>query len=177
MNELIAKKYVKALTTVFDIEVLQKVADVLEILAKTLEETKIKTLINAPDVSKEQKADILLGGIEKTGSKELENFIKLLVQKDRIALISDITTVLKKYIADRNKNYVGVVYSDSDIDQKILNELADGLSKKFDSTISLRFQKSDFDGIKVDVDGLGIEIGFSKSRINKQIVEHILKAI
>jgi len=38
-------------------------------------------------------------------------------------------------------------------------------------------QKYDFDGIKVDVDGLGVEISFSRSRISDQIVDHILKAI
>ena len=32
-------------------------------------------------------------------------------------------------------------------------------------------------GIKVDVADLGVEINFSKSRINSQIVEHIVKAI
>ena len=32
-------------------------------------------------------------------------------------------------------------------------------------------------GIKVEVEDLGIEINFSKSRLNMQLVEHILKAI
>ena len=60
---------------------------------------------------------------------------------------------------------------------KVLKELGDGLGKKFDSKITLSYIKSNFDGIRVDVEDLGIEISFSKSRINKQIVEHILKAI
>ena len=177
MNELIAKKYVKALTKAFDLEALKNVAEIMDALAQTLADEKVKTVMDAPEVSKEQKAEILLSAIAGAGSKEVENFIRVLALKDRITLMGEIAEVLRKHIADQNKSYSGVVYSDSEIDEKVLGELGAGLGKKFDSTISLGFEKSDFDGIRVDVEDLGIEISFSKSRINNQIVEHILKAI
>ena len=60
---------------------------------------------------------------------------------------------------------------------KLIEDLSAGLSKKFDSKISLHAVKNDFNGIKVDVEGLGIEINFSKDRIDSQIIEHIIKAI
>ena len=59
----------------------------------------------------------------------------------------------------------------------MISDLSSGLSKKFDSTISLNFVKNDFNGIKVTVEGLGIEINFSKDRIDNQIIQHIIKAI
>lgn len=177
MNELIAKKYVKALTSAFDTASLQNVMEVLDALNEALADSSVSKVIYAPQVSKEQRAEIVLSAIEKADSKEVENFVKILVEKDRIALVGDIAEVLRKYIADQNKSYTGIVYSNSDIDEKVLNELGAGLGKKFDSTISLQFERSDFDGIKVDVEDLGIEISFSKSRISNQIVEHILKAI
>ena len=37
--------------------------------------------------------------------------------------------------------------------------------------------KNDFDGVKMKIEDLGLEIHFSKSRINSQIIEHIAKAI
>jgi F-type H+-transporting ATPase subunit delta len=80
-------------------------------------------------------------------------------------------------LADTTKTYSGFVYSDSKIDDKVIKGLSAGLSKKFDSTISLQFVKNNFNGIKVDVEDLGIEIDFSKLRINSQIIEHIIKAI
>jgi len=177
MNELIAKKYAKALAVTFSLEELESVANVLEVLAKVLQEPAIAAVVNSPEVSKERRAEILLGAIEQTNSSALENFIKLLVEKSRVSLLSDIADALKRYIADEKKNYRGVVYSDSEIDAKILNELAKGLGKKYGSSISLEYIKSGFDGIKVDVEDLGIEISFSKSRINKQIVAHVLQAI
>ena len=35
----------------------------------------------------------------------------------------------------------------------------------------------DYDGIKVDIDGLGVEISFSKDRLKSQLIDHILKAV
>ncbi len=177
MNELIAKKYVKALYNSMDMESLENAAAVFKALAEALSDPAVAAVINAPQVSKEQRTEILLGAVKEAGSKEIENLIKLLVENKRVALIGDIAVVLEKLIAEIKKSYRGTVYSDSEIDSKVLAELGEGLGKKFDSTITLSFVQSDFDGIKVDVEDLGVEISFSKSRINKEIVEHILKAI
>ena len=177
MNELIAKKYVQGLYRSLDAKSLVNAAEVLESLAKALDEEDIAVVINAPDVTQEQRIDILTSALKGAKSKELENLMKLLVENKRVELISDIAEVLKKLIANEQRKFSGLVYSDSKIDTKVLKELGDGLGKKFNSTIALSYVKSDFDGIRVDVEDLGVEISFSKSRINKQIVEHILKAI
>ncbi|SFV56624.1 ATP synthase delta chain [hydrothermal vent metagenome] len=177
MNELVAKKYVKALAKEFDFETLQNVSEVLMALAEALNDDKIKAVIYSPEVSKEKRSEILVAALSGTKSKEIENFIKLLVENNRVELVADIATVLQSYIANQKREFSGIVYSDSDIDEKILNELSTGLGKRFDSTIALSYVKSDFDGIKVEVDGLGVEISFSRSRISDQIVDHILKAI
>jgi len=103
--------------------------------------------------------------------------VKILVENGRINIIPALAEGMRKDTANTSKTYNGVVYSDSDIDAKVMQDLSSGLSKKFDSNISLDFVKEDFDGIKVDVEDLGIEINFSKTRINSQIIEHIVKAI
>ena len=177
MREIIAKKYVQALSDTFDGKSLENVAKVINSLAKAISDEKVAVIINAPEVSKEKKSEILLKSVKNVKSKELNNFLKLIVENGRIELIPDIANELNKIISKKKKSYKGIVYSDSDIDSKVLGDLEKGLGKKFDSKISLSFNKGDFDGIKVDVEDLGIEISFSKSRINNQIVEHILKAI
>jgi len=80
-------------------------------------------------------------------------------------------------LAIATKTYEGIICSDTEIDAKVIKELSAGLSKKYDATISLVFIKNDFNGLKVEVEGLGIEINFSKDRIDSQIIEHIIKAI
>ena len=177
INEIVAKKYANALAKEFDLDTLENVAELLSALAEALSDKTIAAVVNSPEISKEKREEVLLAAVANVGSKQIENFIKLLVEHNRVALIGDIAAVLKSYIADQKKEYTGVVYSDSDIDEKVLGELSAGLGKKFDSKIDLTFVKNDFDGIKVDVDGLGVEISFSRSRISDQIVDHILKAI
>ena len=49
--------------------------------------------------------------------------------------------------------------------------------EKNDVKLSLSQNVGDYDGIKVDIDGLGVEISFSKDRLRAQLIDHILKAV
>ena len=177
MEELIAKRYIKAIKKSSDIESMQNMTLIFSTLSESFNNEKFVQIIKNPDVSKDQKSEILLAAVKSANSKEVDNLIKLLAEHNRINIIPAIAEVLRRDVANTSKNYNGVIYSDSDIDAKVLADLSSGLGKKFDSNISLEFIKNDFNGIKVDVQDLGIEINFSKSRINSQIVEHIIKAI
>ena len=177
MEELIAKKYIKALSSDSDIASIQNISEVFSSLADSFNDEKFVNVIVNPLVNSKDKSEILLDAVKSANSDKVNNFIKLLVENKRIDIIPAIAKELKKDIANSTKTYAGVIYSDSDIDSKVTQELSAGLSKKFDSTISLTFVKNDFNGIKVEVEGLGIEINFSKDRIDSQIIEHIIKAI
>ena len=177
MEELIAKKYIKALNADSDIASIQNMSEVFSSLADSFSDDKFVNVIVNPLVNSKDKSEILLDAVKSAKSDEVNNLIKLLVENKRINIIPAIAKELKKDIANSTKTYTGVIYSDSDIDSKVTQELSAGLSKKFDSTISLTFVKNDFNGIKVEVEGLGIEINFSKDRIDSQIIEHIIKAI
>ncbi|MDD5156531.1 F0F1 ATP synthase subunit delta [Sulfurimonas sp.] len=177
MEELIAKRYIKAIEKNSTVESMKMMASVFSVLAESFSNKKFVQIINNPNIDKNHKSEILLKAVKSADSKSVENLIKLLAENNRINIIPAIAEVLRKNVATKTKNYNGVVYSDSDIDEKVIKDLSSGLGKKFDSTISLEFVKNSFNGIKVDVQDLGIEIGFSKSRINYQIVEHIIKAI
>jgi len=177
MEELIAKKYIKALKAGSDLASIQNVSEVFTVLADSFSDDKFVSIIVNPHVNAQDKADILLDAVKSAQSDMVNNLIKLLVENKRLNIIPAIAKELKKDIANTTKTYEGVIYSDSDIDAKVITELGNGLNKKFDSTISLTFVKNDFNGIKVEVTGLGIEINFSKDRIDSQIIEHIIKAI
>lgn len=177
MEELIAKRYIKALKKSSDVESMQNITSIFAVLAESFNDEKFKNIINNPDISKEQKSEILLAAVKSAASSDVDNLIKLLAEHNRINIIPAIAEMMRKDVAATSKEYTGVIYSDSDIDAKVMADLSAGLGKKFDSKIVLDFVKNDFNGIKVDVQDLGVEINFSKSRINNQIVEHIIKAI
>ncbi|MBL0707633.1 MAG: F0F1 ATP synthase subunit delta [Sulfurimonas sp.] len=177
MEELIAKRYIKALKSSSDRSSMADITIVFKSLAQAFKEIKFLQIMKSKDVNSEQKLEILLDAVKPANSETINSLIKLLVEKDRINIIPALAEGMRKDAADSSKVYSGVIYSDTDIDTKLVEDLSSGLSKKFDSNISLEFIKDDFDGIKVDVEDLGVEINFSKSRINNQIIEHIAKAI
>jgi len=156
---------------------MQNVTSVFSALAESFKDDKFVSIVANPNVNAKEKSEILLEAVKPANSDKLNNLIKLLVENKRISIIPAMAEELQRDLAKTTKTYTGVVYSDSDIDKKVIDELSSGLSKKFDSTISLEFSKTDFNGIKVEVEGLGIEINFSKDRIDSQIIEHIIKAI
>jgi len=177
MEELIAKRYIKAMVNSSDASSFESIAAVFSTLADSFKDEKFVNIIESPDVSKSDKSSILLDSVKSANSNEINNFVKLIVENKRINIIPAIAEAMRKDLANRTKTYTGTIYSDTSIDDKVLQELSDGLSKKFDSNITLSFVQNDFDGIKVDVEDLGIEIDFSKTRINSQMIEHIVKAI
>jgi len=177
MEELIAKRYIKAFKEGLDSESMRNATLLFDTLAKSFEDARFIEIMNSSNVSKEQKLDILLAAAKPANSSNIDSLIKLLVEKNRIEIIPAIAESMRKDTAHTNKTYKGLVYSDSDLDAKVIQDLSSGLSKKFDSNISLDFVKENFNGIKVDVEDLGIEINFSKTRINDQIIQHIIKAI
>ena len=177
MEELIAKRYIKAIVDGSDVSDIENMAAVFSSLAISFKDEKFLNIIDSPNVSSSDKESILLDGVKSANSKKINNFVKLIVENKRINIIPAIAEGMRKDLARITKTYEGTVYSDSDIDAKVISELSSGLSKKFDSKIALTFVKNDFDGIKVDVEDLGIEINFSNTRINNQMIEHIIKAI
>jgi F-type H+-transporting ATPase subunit delta len=177
MKELIAKRYINALKQTVDASSLEAVSDVFETAAACFKDAKFNQIMNSSDVSADQKEALLLDVVKAAGSEQVNNLVKLLIENGRIAIIPALATELKKEIARMKKSYSGIVYSNSDIDKNTIEGLAAGLGKRVDAQIALDFVKTEFDGIRVEVADLGVEINFSKSRINKQLVEFISKAI
>jgi len=177
MEELIAKRYIKALKSNADLESMKNMTTIFSALAESFKDASFINIIDNPNVATKDKSKILLDSVKEAKSKTVDNFIKLLVENKRINIIPAIAREMKKDVAHSTKTYEGVIYSDTTIDQGLVEKLSSGLSKKFDSKITLASVKNNFNGIKVDVEGLGIEINFSKDRIDNQIIEHIIKAI
>jgi len=177
MEELIAKRYVKALLTDSNVKFIESISVLFSSLSKSFDEEKFINIINSNDVSNEDKTSLLLAAVKPAKSEKVNNFIKLLVENKRVGIIPAIAEELRKELANTTKTYSGTVFSDTNIKSSVLKDLGNGLSKKYDSKILLSFEKNDFNGIKVEVEDLGIEVNFSKDRINSQIIEHIIKAI
>ncbi|MCG3720283.1 F0F1 ATP synthase subunit delta, partial [Aliarcobacter butzleri] len=98
-------------------------------------------------------------------------------EKRRLDLLPFIAKDLNIQLAKMNNNYIGVVYTNQELSSDYISSIEKQFSKKFDVKLSLSQNVCDYDGIKVDIDGLGVEISFSKDRLKSQLIDHILKAV
>ena len=172
----IAKKYVKALSKSVDEKTLESIYNSLKEIVPAFKEKKFAAIVESGDISKAQKVDFLLGMTDLKDPK-FENFIKLLAEKKRIGLLPVIVRELNKVIEQNTNTYHGHLVSGSAVEAKEIEDIEKILSKKFGVTIKLDNIVSDYKGMKVEVENLGVEIGLSTDRIKQQIAQTILSAI
>ncbi len=176
-HELIAKRYIKPLMESCDQVSLDNLSTLLSTVAKAYENEKFNLIMNSNDVSSSAKCQLILDMVASANSTTVNNLIKLLAENGRLSLIPVIADQLTREIGRVKRTFKGRIYSNNVVDQASVDTIARDLGTKMGATISLSYVASDFDGIRVEVDDLNVEINFSKSRLNAQLVEHILKAI
>ena len=176
MNDLVAKRYVKALTDGRDLKTITAVSSNINIISTAFANEKFNSIVSSPEVGDSQKVELVLSLIKKADDT-LTNLVKLLGEKRRLTLLPIIADELNTQIAKLNNKYVGVIYTNQKLSSKYVSSIEAQFSKKFDVNLSLSQNVCDYDGIKVDIDGLGVEISFSKERLKSQMIDHILKAV
>ncbi len=177
MDNLVVKRYAKALLSIKDIS-LEELMSELELLSEVISSNKeIQEFLEAPIVKKEEKLEALLSALDGKVNNELLNLLKVMAQKGRLALIPELTLELKKEIQAQQKKYSGVVESNEAIDQALIEKLEKKLSQYSGAEVTLEFKTSDMDGIKVEVSDLGLELNFSKRSVKEALLENIVKAL
>ncbi len=174
MEELIAKRYAKALSSVS--KDIAGIAEVLNVLTEVINTQEVKSALNSPIVSSEKKTEMILSTISDDDST-LVNFIKILGENKRLDLIPAISKVLNTDLQKVSNEYEGVLSSKETLDAKALTKLEKTLKKYTGSTIKLTQEKTDLEGLRVSVDDLGIEVNFSKQRVKEQLIDFIKKSL
>jgi F-type H+-transporting ATPase subunit delta len=174
MEELIAKRYAQALSSVS--KDLPGILEVLNVLSEVISNSEIKSTLTSPIISSESKTAMILSALSDDDIT-LVNFIKVLGENKRLDLIPAITKVLNSDQQRVSNEYEGVLQSASSLDEATLANLEETLKKYTGSTIKLTQEKSDLDGVRVSVDDLGIEVNFSKQRVKEQLIDFIKKSL
>ena len=177
MNDLVAKRYVKALIDGRDNQVINNISNSLNTISSAFGDEKFISIVTSPEVADYAKVDLIISLVDVANNETLKNFIRLLGEKRRLSLLPFIANELNTQIAKMNNSYVGVVYTNLELSSDYVSSIEEQFSKKFDVKLSLSQNVCDYDGIKVDIDGLGVEISFSKDRLKSQLIDHILKAV
>ncbi len=176
MSNLIAKRYVKALIKNRDINHISIINNQIKFIASAYSNEKFLNIINSIDISTYKKVDLLLSFID-SNDYIVNNLFILLGQNRRLSILPYIAEELGKQYSVLINQYSGIVYSNAELSSEFIIEIQNKFSNKFSVNLSLVNKVCDYDGIKVDIDGLGVEIGFEKNKFKSQIIEHILKAV
>jgi F-type H+-transporting ATPase subunit delta len=172
---IVAKKYVKALTNSQSSESLKDFFEVLSLINSQFSDAKFATLLTSNLTTKSEKEKILL---VDSFSDEVKNFLKLLIEKNRIAEIPAITDELRVQIANIENQFIGKLYAPAGIDPIQLEKISTGIRAKVGSSVELQtFETENTDIVKVVIDDLNIEISVSRSRIENDMINHILTAL
>jgi F-type H+-transporting ATPase subunit delta len=174
---MIAKRYAQSLVSMLDATSLDNTVELFNLLATAFDNAKFTQIMNSNDIAVAVKTSLILSMVENAKSSEIDNIIKLMGENGRLSLIPALAKELNNQASAIKRTYNGRIYSQSTMDKASVDAIALDLGKKTDSTVTLTHVTSSNDGVRVVVDGINVEIDFSKSRLNAQIVEHILKAI
>lgn len=135
-----------------------------------------RNILHSDIIKKSQKIKFILSFVEGD-NKYFINFIKLLVKNHRLDFIAKIFNELIRAKNKRDNLYIGEVYAKDPPTKEELERLEKELSHKFNSTIKLQLQKSDFDGLRISLYELGYELSFSMKRLEEQINDYVIQAI
>ncbi len=176
MINLVAKRYVKALMSQRDVDSLSSIYNELSTISTAYSDEKFLVIISSTEVSVKEKVQLILSFVENC-SETTKNLIRLLGDKKRIDIIPDIVNTLKNELSALNNTYTGVVSTNVELSNADIENMNSQFAKKFNINLELTQNLCDYNGIKVDIEGLGVEVGFSKERLKSQMIEHILKAV
>lgn len=176
MVDLVAKRYVKALLDGRNVDSTTAVCDELSKISSAYTDEKFIAIISSSEVKDSDKVNFVIS-LEDNVSDTTKNLIKLLGENKRLEIIPFIAQELKKQMNILNNTFTGIVYTNQALESNYVDSITEKFSQKFDVKLSLEQNICDYDGIKVDIDGLGVEISFSKERLKSQMIDHILKAV
>jgi len=176
MEELIAKRYAKALLDVSTQDQKKLYVDILNSLSDAFS-SEVTNIIESPIVPTEEKSKIILDSLGKKSDANIENFIKILAENKRLSLIPTISRIVNMENQKETNKYTGIILSKDNVSKASITSLESTLKKYTGSQINLTYQKSDFDGLKVSVSDLGIEVNFSKEKVKQQLIDFIKKSL
>ena len=177
MVELVAKRYAKALMEIEAGKKIESFITALEGIASALEDPKAKEIIASPLVSSEDKVALITEALGKKADPVLVQLVKVMGEKDRLGLIPELASILKFEKKKESNSFVGQVESSNTLDEAELKSLEQALSKHSGAEIKLEQIKSDLNGVKVEVEDLGLELSFSKDRVKAALLDYIQKAL
>lgn len=170
MMNVIANRYAEAL---FQIGEEEKLTDMLyQELSEIVNLIKVNqdlfSILKSPVISKKEKISLIDNIFEDKININIKNFLKILIEQDRISFISDISDSYKELLNEKNNILEGFVISAIPMKKEEIKELEEKLSEKYNKNVTLenKVDKSILGGILVRLGNEEID-GTVKTRLDK----------
>ncbi|GAA0700577.1 F0F1 ATP synthase subunit delta [Paraclostridium ghonii] len=170
MINTIASRYAEALFQVGEeSNSTENLYNELKAVVDIIKENKeFSNILKSPIVSKEDKKDLISNVFGSQINKEMLNFMKILADKDRLALIASITEAFKTLLNDKNNILEGIAITALPMKDDELEGLQGKLSAKYNKTVILKNEvdESVLGGVLVRLGNEEID-GTVKNRLDK----------
>ena len=170
MMNVIANRYAEAL---FHIGEEEKLTDMLyQELSEIVNLIKVNqdlfSILKSPVISKKEKISLIDNIFEDKININIKNFLKILIEQDRISFISDISDSYKELLNEKNNILEGFVISAIPMKKEEIKELEEKLSEKYNKNVTLenKVDKSILGGVLVRLGNEEID-GTVKTRLDK----------
>ncbi len=110
----------------------------LQTAALIIKDKKLAQLLNNPQVTQKQWADLLCDILKAQLKQEEKNFIYLLAEKKRLVILPEIAELFKAYYAEQQKTMTVRVVSAADLEEKYQKEFVKVLSARLQRQVSLQ---------------------------------------
>jgi len=173
MEELIAKRYAKALLDIVNESELDTILEELKALSESLSNKEIADAISNPLISNESKFETLIAPLKDKMDKNLFRLVEIMSEHGRLSLIPTLKGIVEFEIKKRSNRFEGYIESDGTLEAEDIKKLEDRLSEYTKAQISLKEISKEKDGLKVEVEDLGIELSYSKERVKADLLAFI----
>ena len=170
MMNVIANRYAEAL---FQIGEEEKLTDMLyQELSEIVNLIKVNqdlfSILKSPVISKKEKISLIDNIFEDKININIKNFLKILIEQDRISFISDISDSYKELLNEKYNILEGFVISAIPMKKEEIKELEEKLSEKYNKNVTLenKVDKSILGGVLVRLGNEEID-GTVKTRLDK----------
>jgi len=137
-------------------KVLKEVNDINSVFEQNPDLMKV---LASKNISKNDKKDLITNVFKKYVSKNVLNFLKLLVDKSRIKLITEICQAYKKAYYKHFNIKELEIYSTVELTKKEIDQIKDAAAQKFNQTLQPinNVDTSLIGGIKIKIDDLVLD--------------------
>ena len=170
MMNIVANRYAEALFQIGEEENLtdmmyKELSDVVNLIKVNQD---FFSVLKSPVISKKEKISLIDNIFENKININIKNFLKILIEQDRISFILDISDSYKELLNEKNNILEGFVISAIPMKKEEIKELEEKLSKKYNKNVTLenKVDKSILGGVLVRLGNEEID-GTVKTRLDK----------